>query len=221
MRDVDEYSSSEQGEPPSISMGINAHPNDRDFKEDFQYPLTVEGVDCGEEKNIKDFILGFITTRQCKIVIDISLDDNTHCKCLINNDYCIMWSKYNTYNTIGHIMCMMTIYSYIFTCQYLSFYILAILSTRPDKNELLNLLANIDSDWFRIGTALNVSHNILQGFGQNNETNTVKLTKVINSWITTQSSPVTWQTVIDAIGGNVVNNRAKVNEILEHLGLPN
>ena len=89
MRDVDEYSSSEQGEPPSISMGINAHPNDRDFKKDFQYPLTVEGVDCGEEKNIKDFILGFITTRQSKIVIDISLNDNTHCKCLINNDHCI------------------------------------------------------------------------------------------------------------------------------------
>ena len=117
-------------------------------------------------------------------------------------------------------MCMMTIYSYIFTCQYLSFYILAILSTCPDENDLLNLLANIDSDWFRIGRALKVSHNTLQGFRQNNETNTVKLSNVINSWITTQSSPVTWRTVINAIDGNIVNNRAKANEILEHLGLP-
>lgn len=89
MRDVDEYSYSERAEPPSISMGINAHPDDRDFEKDFRYPLTVEGVDCGEEKNIKDFILGFIITRQPEFLIDISLNDNTHCKYLINNDYYI------------------------------------------------------------------------------------------------------------------------------------
>ena len=104
---------------------------------------------------------------------------------------------------------------------FLCLFILAILSTRPDENELLNLLANIDSDWFRIGTALNVSHNTLEGFRQNSENNTVRLTNVIHSWVTTQSSPVTWQTVIDAIGGNIVNNRAKADEIREHLGLPN
>ena len=88
MRDVDEFSSSEHvhAEPPSISMGITAHPYDRDFKEEFQYPLTVEGVDCGEEKNIKDFILGFIKTSQSKIVIDISLLSDTHSKYLINNN---------------------------------------------------------------------------------------------------------------------------------------
>ena len=106
-------------------------------------------------------------------------------------------------------------------CQYLSFYILAILSTCPDENELLNLLASIDSDWFEIGKALNVSLNALEGFRQNSESNTVKLTNVIHSWVTTQSSPVTWQTVIDAIGGNVVDNKAKADEICEHLGLPN
>ena len=103
MRDVDEFSSSEQVEPPSISMGINAHSDDRDFEEDFQYPLTVEGVDCGKEKNIKDLILGFITTSQCKFVIDVSLNDNIHSKCLINYDYCISvhcTASIFTYNTI-------------------------------------------------------------------------------------------------------------------------
>ena len=69
-------------------MGITAHPGDSDFKEDFQYPLTVEGIDCGKEKNIKDFVLGYIIPSQCKIVIDISLSDNTHSKYLINNNYC-------------------------------------------------------------------------------------------------------------------------------------
>ena len=85
---------------------------------------------------------------------------------------------------------------------------------------MLNLLASIDSDWFEIGKALNVSLNTLEGFGQNSESNTVRLTRVINSWVTTQSSPVTWKTVIEAIGGDIVNNKAKANEICEHLGIP-
>ena len=84
---MDKYSSSEKQQPPSISIGITAHPYDRDFKEEFQYPLTVEGVDCGEEKDIKDVILGFIIPSQSKIVISL-LSDNTWSKYLINNDYC-------------------------------------------------------------------------------------------------------------------------------------
>ena len=86
---------------------------------------------------------------------------------------------------------------------------------------MVNLLASIDNKWFEIGTALNVSHNTLEGFRQNNDSNTSKLTKVIHSWVTSRPSPITWQTVIDAISGNVVNNRAKADEIREHLGLPN
>ena len=84
---MDKYSSSEKQQPPSISIGITAHPNDRDFKEKFQYLLTVEGVNRGEEKNIKDFIIGFLIPSQCKIVISL-LSDNTQSKYLINNDYC-------------------------------------------------------------------------------------------------------------------------------------
>ena len=49
---------------------------------------------------------------------------------------------------------------------------------------------------------------------------TVKLNKVIHTWFTSQPSPVTWETVISAIEGTVVNNLAKANEIRDHLGLP-
>ena len=82
---------------------------------------------------------------------------------------------------------------------------------------MLGLLASIDSDWYKIGKALKVSHNTLQGLRHNNESNTVRLEEVIHSWITTQSSPVTWQTMIDAIGGNIVNKKAKADEICEYL----
>ena len=94
------------------------------------------------------------------------------------------------------------------------------MSTRPDENDLLNQLVSIDSKWFEIGTALNISHNTLEGFRRNIQGDTVRLREVIHSWITTQSSPVAWKTVIDAIGGNIVKNKAKADEIREHLGLP-
>ena len=111
-------------------------------------------------------------------------------------------------------------YSYTDKHQYLFFSILAILSTRPGENDLFKLLVSIDSKWFEIGTALNISHNTLEGLRRNNETNRVRLKEVINSWITTQSSSVTWETVIAAIDGNIVENKVKADEIRKHLGLP-
>ena len=44
----------------------------------------------------------------------------------------------------------------------------------------------------------------------------VKLSKVIHKWITTESSPVNWDTVIEAIEGDV-NNKWKANEIRKHI----
>ena len=111
-------------------------------------------------------------------------------------------------------------YSYTDKLHYLFFSILAILSTRPDENDLFNLLASIDSKWFEVGAALNISHNTLEGLRRSNESDRVRLKEVINSWITTQSSSVTWETVIAAIDGNIVENKEKANEIREHLGLP-
>ena len=99
------------------------------------------------------------------------------------------------------------------------FSISAILSTCPDEYELLNLLVSINSNWFEIGTALKIPHNTLEGLRHSNDGDAVKLKVVIHSWIMTQSSPVTWETVIAAIGGRVVNNQAKVDEIHEHLRL--
>ena len=47
--------------------------------------------------------------------------------------------------------------------------------------------------------------------------NVVKLSNVIENWITTESSPVTWETLILAIEGQILKNRKKGNEIREYL----
>ena len=73
--------------------------------------------------------------------------------------------------------------------------------------------------WHEIGLALRVHNNILEGLKRLGEakSNVLKLNEVIDSWITTKSSPVTWDTLITAIEGPLVNNVQKANEIHEYL----
>ena len=57
--------------------------------------------------------------------------------------------------------------------------------------------------------------NILDGLQSKNDSNTVKLSKVIDAWINTNKA--TWDKVISAIGGPIVDNKKKADEIHDHL----
>ena len=81
-------------------------------------------------------------------------------------------------------------------------------------------MANISYQWYVIGTALRVSDDVLNGLQKSPEDNKFKLIQVINTWLTSQPSPITWKTVISALEGKLVDNLAKANEIRDHLGLP-
>ena len=96
----------------------------------------------------------------------------------------------------------------------------AILNPPLDEYNLLELLANISHQWYVIGTALRVSNDVLNGLLTSQYDNKVKLIQVIHTWFTSQPSLVTWETVISAIEGKVVDNLEKANEIRDHLGLP-
>ena len=81
-------------------------------------------------------------------------------------------------------------------------------------------MADISHQWYVIGTALRVSDDVLNGLQKSPEDNKFKLIQVINTWLTSQSSPVTWKTMISTLEGKIVDNLAKANEIRDHLGLP-
>ena len=81
-------------------------------------------------------------------------------------------------------------------------------------------MADISHQWYVIGMALKVSDDDLEDLQTSSQDKKVKLNKVINTWLTSQPSPITWETVISAIEGKFVNNLAKANEIRDHLGLP-
>ena len=94
-----------------------------------------------------------------------------------------------------------------------------ILNATPDEHNLLELLADISDQWYVIGKALRVSNDVLNGLQKSPEDNKFKLIQVINTWLTSQPSPVTWKTMISTLEGKIVDNLAKANEIRDHLGL--
>ena len=95
-----------------------------------------------------------------------------------------------------------------------------ILNTVSDEHILLELLSDIDDKWHEIGLSLNLPRNVLNGLKHSQDSNIVKLSEVIHSWLTTQSIPVSWKTIITAIEGAIVKNKAEANKIRKHLGLP-
>ena len=95
-----------------------------------------------------------------------------------------------------------------------------ILNTAPDEHDLVELLADIKHQWFPIGQALHVPFNDLEGLQANSEDNIVKLGHVIHTWQNSQPSSVTWETVISAIEGTIVNDLTIANKIRAHLHLP-
>ena len=112
------------------------------------------------------------------------------------------------------------------SCWLLSFYLVDVnsdpLRKRPQKIELVNLLIGIRHEWETIGTALNIETSVLGDLRQSNLDSKVKLIRVIENWLETMPTDITtWQRVLDAIEGPIVNNRVVGKKIREYLGISN
>ena len=88
----------------------------------------------------------------------------------------------------------------------------------PSLNEILHILADISSMWMEIALAIRIPDSVLSGLKSSHESNIVKLDQVLRTWMNTQSSPVTWETIISAIEGVIVNNKLKADQIRQYLG---
>ena len=95
-------------------------------------------------------------------------------------------------------------------------FFLDILKESPNHDEALSQLADISAKWKEIGLALKVSRNELDGL-QRDHSSIIKLSEVITLWIESESSPVSWETLITAIEGGIVKNKKKAKEIRDYL----
>ena len=64
---------------------------------------------------------------------------------------------------------------------------------------------------------MDVQSSVLRDLQHSNEDNTVKLIRVIRSWLDTMPTETTWKLVIAAIEGPIVNHRATGMEIRKFL----
>ena len=88
---------------------------------------------------------------------------------------------------------------------------------QPKLVDLVNLLTNIEYDWDKIGVALEVENRVLGGLRRSNDDNTTKLIAVLRSWMDTFSSTCTWNVVLTAVEGPIVNNPSTAMEIRQFL----
>ena len=76
----------------------------------------------------------------------------------------------------------------------------SILHSEPDVYDLLNLLAEIEHEWYGIGLTLRVPAAKLEDLLQQERLpSKVKLFKVLNCWINQRTTAVTWNSIITAV----------------------
>ena len=78
-------------------------------------------------------------------------------------------------------------------------------------------MSDIRHKWYDIGLSLHVRRNDLDDLKHSQANNQRKLLTVINIWLTSKLSPVTWETVITAMKSPIVNNKDKAREIHQYL----
>ena len=91
---------------------------------------------------------------------------------------------------------------------------------KPNRTDLLTLLADIEYEWHKIGLALEVEERVLESCDRSNEDNSHKLFKVIKSWMTSMVTEVTWETIIAAIESPIVNHKSTAVKIRMFLAKP-
>ena len=99
----------------------------------------------------------------------------------------------------------------------MAYFFLDISKKSPTHHEALSVLADISAKWEEIGSALNISRNELDGLQHANSSTKMNFSRVIAKWMETESTPVTWETLISAIEGPIVDNKQKAKEIRDYL----
>ena len=92
-----------------------------------------------------------------------------------------------------------------------------ILKQVPRQSDLLHLLADIAYDWEHIGIALKLGYSTLGSLAQSKFTNIKRLAEVIQCWRESQSTPVTWETVISAVEGPTVQKKKVADNMRKFL----
>jgi hypothetical protein len=87
----------------------------------------------------------------------------------------------------------------------------------PKLSHLTEVLTPIQHRYESLGIQLEVNHRIIEGIRRSNDANDVKLKNVLIKWIKNRDPPVTWESIIDIVGRNVIDNNEVKEDIIKFL----
>ena len=98
------------------------------------------------------------------------------------------------------------------------YFIIYITASKPEKHVLLRLLSSITAEWQEMGDLLGVDPDTIEGLCISNFSNKVKMSKMLQSWLDKEPTPVMWDNIISVIGGPL-QKKTLATEICQSLKL--
>ena len=95
-----------------------------------------------------------------------------------------------------------------------------ITSKVPTKKDAVELLVPIKNKWYIIGTSLGVCSADLDNLKESNNSVEVNLAKMIGKWLDEYAEKATWEVLLKAVEGKIVNSQLTGQKIREFLNIP-
>ena len=94
-----------------------------------------------------------------------------------------------------------------------------LLQKPPEPTDVFDVVRNISSSWFDIGSELHVPLNVREGLKKDlSLSDEAKLEKIHNEWIKFETSDVTWKSILKVL--QALRRRDIVREALKYLERP-
>ena len=89
---------------------------------------------------------------------------------------------------------------------------------KPEKHILLRFLSSVTTKWQQIGNLLGVDSNTIEMLYNCNISDEMKMSKMLQSWLDNEPTPVTWDHFISVIEGPL-QMKALAIDIRQFLGI--
>ena len=97
---------------------------------------------------------------------------------------------------------MNTLFSiFVYICFNFNYNFFTLTDEKPRKHILLRMLSSVNSKWCEIGDLLGVDSYTIESMYNSFYPDQVKMSKVLQSWLDNEPTPVTWDNIINVIEG--------------------
>ena len=94
------------------------------------------------------------------------------------------------------------------------------ISKVPTRKDAVEVLMPIKNKWYMIGVALEVSSGDLKSIQDSKSSVEVNLANMIDKWLDTRAKEATWEVLLNAVEGEIVDSKQTGQKIRKFLKIP-